>query len=339
MSVTKKAASSEDRPIIEALIDQAREKLPKYRKQIDVVAPYVIMAANAVDQVWPYVVSFYVMCLGLYEKARPYNPEQFAPLAFGLLLCFFGGSYLTLIAAIEAVRLTVWESIKASLLVLHRNYKKAESASKKDDEIDANNDGVADVKQITKQELLSRKVYLFLRTVDPDEVSTAIMALWGGFLSIVATLRVHFAQAVTLGCSFGDMFHRHFQKHLEPAVNDVLPPELKKWTPKAVMYICKVGGVIIAWFLRRVITGFHSAMRGGNMAVTHGIALGKKFNRIPADFDENSPRASAIAALVGFVGFYWQLSNGFALPFPLNVLFLPVTIVEWVLEVAVGVSA
>eukprot|EP01084_Bolivina_argentea_P190755 327707_1 len=58
------------------------------------------------------------------------------------------------------------------------------------------------------------------------------MAIWGGFLSVVATLRVHFAQAVTLGCSIGDMFQKHFQKSIEPMVTELLPAELKKWAPK-----------------------------------------------------------------------------------------------------------
>ena len=34
---------------------------------------------------------------------------------------------------------------------------------------------------------------------------------------------------------------------------------------------------------------------------------------------------------LALVGFYWQLSNGFSLPFPLNFFLLPVTVLESVL--------
>ena len=38
-------------------------------------------------------------------------------------------------------------------------------------------------------------------------------------------------------------------------------------------------------------------------------------------------------------GFYFQLTSGFALPFPLNLVFLPLSIVEWILRLQISVSA
>ena len=39
--------------------------------------------------------------------------------------------------------------------------------------------------------------------------------------------------------------------------------------------------------------------------------------------------------LFGFVGFWSQFWSGFSLPFPLNILLLPVRLMEWGLRVVV----
>ena len=36
------------------------------------------------------------------------------------------------------------------------------------------------------------------------------------------------------------------------------------------------------------------------------------------------------------MGFLWQLRMGFSLPFPINLLFLPLSIFEWILVNVVG---
>jgi len=278
------------------------------------------------------------VCWSFYLKIEPYGPEKYIPMFFGLILCFFGGSYLTLIAAIEAVRQTVWARMKDDVIVLYDNYKKAKAASDKDDGVDANNDGVPDVKQISKKDLLTRKVYLVLRTADPDKTTQAMSHLWVAWLSVVATLRVKFAQSVTLGCSIGEMMHKHLEKAVEPSIKTVLPPELQKWSPAFTQYMFKFLGVLFAWFLQRVISGFHSAIRGGHLFATNAVKLAKEHGFVDANFDEKSPKVSGLATLLAIIGFYWQLSNGFSLPFPLNMLLLPVTIVEWMVEIFVGVT-
>ena len=336
--MVKQVSKEKDTTLVATLLDQAGERMPKYKKHIDTVAPYIISASNAVDKAWPYAVKGYDTCLDLWEKAQPYHPQQYGPLIIGLIICFFGGSYMTIIATVEAVRLTVWGRIRASMKILWSNYLKANDASKKDDEIDADNNGIPDVKEITKQELLSRKMYVFATSVDPNQVSEALAALWAAWLSVVATLRVQFAQAITLGCALGELLEKHLAKNARPVIDNILPADLKKWGPVATNYAFRVVGITIAWFLKRVIMAFHCATRGANMFVTSAIFLGKEKGLLGEDFEENSPKASIMAGAVAFLGFYWQLSNGFGLPFPLNVLLLPVSIFEWMLEMCVGVS-
>ena len=47
----------------------------------------------------------------LWDKIQPYQPKLLFPAFFGLIICFFGGDFLTLIAAIEAYKMCGWTYI------------------------------------------------------------------------------------------------------------------------------------------------------------------------------------------------------------------------------------
>ena len=58
-----------------------------------------------------------------------------------------------------------------------------------------------------------------------------------------------------------------------------------------------------------------------------------KLPGVEAPFDPNkSNLAEVILYPVAAIGFYYQLSVGFALPFPLNLIFLPLTLLEFILK-------
>lgn len=333
---SSQVAKTSDDSMVAVMFDEAAVRVPQYATYIKTAKPYFVAAGDAADKAWPYAVKLWDASWLLWEKLQPYGPEQFFPLIFGIVLCFFGGSYVTLIAAMEAIRLTVWDQLRDSVKVLYSNYCKARDVSAKDDQVDADGNGVADVREITKRNLLTRKVHLVLKTIDPEQTSQALGLAWGAVMAVVATLKVKFAQSVTLGSSLGSMLHKRVDETLTPALADVLPAELKKWAPVTCRIGCNLFGVMVAWFLNRVISGFHSAIRGGHLVVTNLILLGQKHG-YAADIEPTSSKATALAFLVAGMGFYWQLSNAFGLPFPLNVLFLPLSILEWFIEFAVGV--
>ena len=56
-------------------------------------------------------------------------------------------------------------------------------ASDKDDQVDDNNDGIADVLQINKRELATRKIKLAIRSCNPDVISEAFFGLNTGALA------------------------------------------------------------------------------------------------------------------------------------------------------------
>jgi len=318
---------------VAGMMDEAIARAPeKYKPYVQKVKPFVVAAADAADKAWPYAVQGWNTCMVLWEKAQPYNPQQFFPVLVGLMMCFFGGSYFTLIAAVEAVRLSVWGRLQHSFTVLVDNYKRAKEESKKDDKVDADGDGVADVQQIDSQQLFTRKLFVIMRSIDPQETTEALAAVWAGFLSVLATVRIKFAQSVTLGCAIGDLARQAFATQLQALLKASLPEELQKWAPSFTQYAFNLLGCLIAFFLQTFVGAFHSAVRGGKMAAVNGILLAKKFGWLSQEYDQDSKQTGMIAMGIAAVGFLWQLSNGFAVPFPLNILLLPFSIVEMLLK-------
>lgn len=71
-------------------------------------------------------------------------PTNIVQMIFGAALCFFGGTYVASIAAIEAFRQMGWERVSTEMAVVAAQAKLVADASEKDDKVDADGDGVAD---------------------------------------------------------------------------------------------------------------------------------------------------------------------------------------------------
>lgn len=107
--------------------------------------------------------------------------------------------------------------------------------------------------------------------------------------------------------------------------------------------------VIFAWWLQMIISAFYSGIRGGKMFAEGLIDLLQERNLMgyvpflgvtpeqPFDPDE-SHVDEAVAYTLAAAGFIFQFTNGFALPFPLNLIFLPLTIIEWFLRIQISME-
>lgn len=85
----------------ELLPQNIKEKAQPY---IAKVAPILGQVAEIIEKLIPFAVLAYNKLLEFWAFLQPYNPQLLAPALCGFILCFFGGSYLTLIAAAEAYR-------------------------------------------------------------------------------------------------------------------------------------------------------------------------------------------------------------------------------------------
>ena len=95
-----------------------------------------------------------------------------------------------------------------------------------------------------------------------------------------------------------------------------------------------------------MIAAFYASVRGGKIFATGFFGLivdqaNKGIQICPGlvgkEFD---PNESVLDEIVGYIiaaqGFMFQLTQGFALPFPFNILLLPLSIVEWFLRLQVS---
>ena len=104
--------------------------------------------------------------------------------------------------------------------------------------------------------------------------------------------------------------------------------------------------VIFAWWLQMIISAFYSGLRGGRLFADGLIAyLTEKdlMSQVPFIAQPFDPEESFLDETVGYTlaaaGFCFQIFNGFALPFPLNLVFLPLTIIEWFLRFQISMES
>ena len=70
----------------------------------------------------------------------------------------------------------------------------------------------------------------------------------------------------------------------------------------------------------------------------YGIKVAKSRGLL-LDFDEDKSNLDECAAgVIAVMGFWFQFKGGFALSFPLNVILLPLSLVEWLLTYIVGTA-
>eukprot|EP00741_Cyanophora_paradoxa_P020120 tig00021234_g19421.t1 len=302
------------------------------------VGPYYTAAAKFFDQyVAPALEKSYEVGAQLWKKLEPYHPEEFAPALLGLVMLFCGGRYMTLIAAIEALRICGYEKVKSCVITLWQSYCKARDENRKDDQLDDNKDGVADVKQMDRKALLRRKLLLFAKVVDPEVVAGALGGIYAGYVAVIATLRIQFAQAITLGAAIGDFLTPVANKTVTPLLTKLVPPEYAKWPAVGVRYACKCAGVSIAWFAQRVISSFHSSMRGAQLFASGTLHwLGR--NGYTMKYDAANPLTLAAVTVAGGLGFAYQVKSLFDIPWLLKLLLWPCDLAETALMYAVGVQ-
>jgi len=296
------------------------------------VRPYILHIATAVSyglMVWEVACPY---CLVAWDKGSAFYhslPEDILLAILGLLLCFFGGTFSALIAAIEAFRLTGWETTRDCCQSLYDDYKKVKEAYIEDEKKDENNDGVEDTKQLSASELLARKAHLVLVNIkEPEKVNKAIMGITSSCMSVVAVLRVEFAKTITLAVSIGNTMQNAAETFALPFLQKVVPAQYQHWLPTAINYVCKSIAIAIAWYIQKVISAFHSGVKGGLLFSRSMMNYGNKKGYINIKHEDTNMDEIAGWALAA-IGVYFQVSYGFALPFPFNILFFPITVAEW----------
>jgi hypothetical protein len=283
---------------------------------------------------------------GIYKKL----PMNYVQMIFGVGLCFAGGTFFATLAALEAAKQFGGQALLDELAEVYAQAQVAGEASLKDDEVDDDGDGVADVKQIDQGALINRKARVCMASVeDPERLMNAIQFLMSAWMSIIATLKFQFAQYVAIALGLADMISlpitRVFGKYIAMCMGN----DLKHWVPTMIAVTVKIIAVSLVTFLVSVREGFYSALKGGSMFAEGLInELGKRgvMEKIPTwvpealvsrPYDANQ---SYIDECIGWPlaagGFVYQFMNGFVLAmFPFGIILFPLTAFEWILRFSI----
>jgi len=286
--------------------------------------PVIDLGVNLFHNICPYLILAWNYSYKFYNSL----PLDILYSLVGLVLVFFGGVYCLLIAAVETFYMTGWPQIKEGVMILKEEFELMWEAHKKDNEIDEDHDGIADVDKLSYRELAQRKFLLFLQSCrDPQKVINILTSITTSIISVIAVLKVEFAKVIALGNMIGENLKKPVNYYLVPAAGSIVPKQYQKWIAPTLEFLCKVVSISIAWFIQRVISSVQSAIRGG-LLFSRRFLIFLKNRGWFSSYDEDDYYDEALGWSVAAIGIYFQLSCGFGLPFPLNILLFPVSCLE-----------
>jgi len=262
-------------------------------------------------------------------------PLEYVKLVFGALLCFFGGFYPTVFAALQAAEHGGLSTVGNALSALSDEVLVIVAENKKDNKVDDDGDGIPDAQEVEGREFIKRKIKLVLAKVNPVKVNDAIASIYKVWMSVLAVLTIEFARTITLSLTITKFVEKMVNRLVLPVVKAATPKEYQKWCPIVLGWWCQSIGISIAWKIQTVISALTSALAGGLIVARTVMLIRSKGTKNPDDtyLDE------VVAYILAFVGFYFQYNHSFAVPFPFNVLLFPVKIAETYIRWAVTSAA
>eukprot|EP00756_Hemistasia_phaeocysticola_P006270 Hpha_TRINITY_DN13755_c1_g1::TRINITY_DN13755_c1_g1_i1::g.142487::m.142487 len=317
------AQASKFLPMLEA---ETERRAPALRPLFQFLTPVLVWLCEALDAAGPYIL---MACRVLYVWYKGASSEVIYALV-GLALCFFGGSFVATIAAVEAFKLYGWDTCHAQMRCLWADYRIMRArARRKAIEEGRQPAGFPNVEQVFADDItISQRIAMFGACIrDPEKLSKALTGLYTGLLGVITTLRVQFARTIALGASIAGMVHERIEPHVLPHIKQVMKPEHQQWAPTLLQWICHFVAISLAWQVQMIISAVQSAMRGGLMFSRHAFRFARRRKwKVPP---EGTWWDDVVGYSVAAAGLYAQLRMSFRVPFPLNIILLPVSALEW----------
>lgn len=305
-SLIRSAANSN----VGELIKKFKPAIEAFSIVADKIAPYVTL-------IWSYANLIYnVLPIDIFKAI------------LGLILVFYGGVFVLTIAAVETFYMTGWQTFYVSFIWLKQNFSNLWEKSRKDDEVDEDGDGVADVLQITAKELFTRKVaFFFANCSDPQKCMDMVSAISSSFVGVYSVLKVEFSRTIALGVVIGEALRKPAAYFLVPIISTALPKTYHQWISPCINIACKSIAITIAWFIQKIVSSVQSAIRGGLLFSRSVLKYLNDKGYIQFN-DEDSYLDEIIGWIIAFYGIFFQINSFFVLPFPLNYLLFPITMFE-----------
>lgn len=326
-------AQAEEKRIAEVIKELSKKAPAQVAPYVKQAAPYLATAIVYTMIAMPYIVEAFSKVQAFVASL----PEKIVYASLGFAVCFFGGIFPATIAAVEAWRLCGGSEAANCCRLLYAEWLKVQAANKEDNEKDKDGDGKPDLNNLTPQELVVRKAQVVLTAVEPETISHGVVGLYTGWIGVLAILKHKFAKTVTLGERIGEQLYRP-ARQFEPALSELVPEEYRKWVPVGVRWSCKFFAMSVAWWMQRVISAVHSAVRGGLLFGKYLVEFLHE-KQIVSFGPDQAYLDEAIGWIVAAVGLLFQISLGFYVPFPLSLVLWPVQLVEAFIVWSVGHAA
>jgi len=256
---------------------------------------------------------------------------------FGVCLCFFGGTFVASLAAVEAFIQMGGKRFAGDISFVASQAMVVFTA-------------VADGDEKLTVPVARQRFYLALTEVkEPQRLEQAFGNLWSAYVAVLASLSLQFAQTTAIALGMADTLHAPVGFVLAPPLVLALGPRAKQWTEPIIRTIVNLACISFAWYLQMIVSAVYSGLRGGQM---FAIAL---FNFLGDDLGLYNPsqpaegwrafldpKASLLDEFIGYslaaFGAYTQIFSGFSIIFPLNIVLLPLTWIEWFLRLQVSLQ-
>jgi hypothetical protein len=294
--------------------------------------PVIDLANTVVDTLGPIIEK----SMDAAYKTYKLLPLQLVYALIGLVIAFFGGTFAVTISAAEAFYASGYQVLVKNGTYLYKEFQILWKKSREDDMKDENNDGIADVEQITVKELITRKIgFFFAHCSDPQKLMDMIYGIGNSILAVIAVLKVQFAKVIALGLSIGENMRKPATYIFAPIFATILPTKYHQWIAPGINLVCKSVALTIAWTIQKVISAVQSGVRGGLMFSRRLLAYCNEKGWTDLK-DEDTYLDEIVGWGVAFLGVYFQITFFFSLPFPLNILMSPVSLLEstliWVIS-------
>eukprot|EP00040_Diaphanoeca_grandis_P018702 m.98362 g.98362 ORF g.98362 m.98362 type:complete len:336 (-) comp27058_c0_seq1:459-1466(-) len=293
---------------------------------VKIVSPYLAILWVKFIQFSPYIITAASKGIEIWSVL----PKDILLAIYGFALCFFGAHYALTIAAVEAFRISGWDTFSASLtsvwqscLAVHDAYLEEQKTNKASE-------------QLSVQEKAQKMILVVFKAVDPHKLHSSLVSLYTGALAVLATLRFETVKKMALGTSVSTQLLGVVNKSaLAPLKVFCEQYNIdKSWAPKITEYFCKSIGVTVAFYSYQALTGVNSALYGGRMCVLSLVRFGNKSGLFEKQFGkkfnpEDSYLDEALGWSLSLIGLWFQLKMAFGLPFLLSLVLFPVSMLEY----------
>jgi len=309
------ASEAELDRVSSSIQELAQNLPPKLKNHARSAAPYLAFAWIHFLMALPYVVKG----VKKLQEGISMIPEKIFWAILSFLVCFFGGIFPATIAAAEAWNLCggpeVWDQTK---ILMHELMKVADATK---EEAKEEKD-----QTLTPQQVIQKRMTIALQVMEPEKVSNSLSCIYICWIGVVGVLRLQFARTITLGEVIGAKVYKPVRK-LEPAIESVIPEEYQKWVPVVTRWTCKAIAISLAWWIQRIISAVHSAIRGGMIFGEYLVDFLHEKGFLVAEH-RDTYMDEAIGWSIAALGFMTQLAMGFQLPFLFNLVLWPVQLLE-----------